>query len=702
MKKSLISFIFLIIFFSGGNSQESLTETGYASSITISITLCDTTWREYMQILLNGENYPLDSLTGSNVIVLENYPYSHINLMVSAPLNETYWGVIPANPNHHCHILTMCIVRPPRNLYVNPLTLESTWDPPQLSALDESFEGSFFPPLGWQNNSSGIGWFRTENGSSTTWQIPPWNSFYACTNDSLTGNFNNGSVDYLINPGLDLRHKDDYRMTFNSYFDGSNGQKAYIEYCHPDNLWIWDTLHHMIPSPYWHELEIDLSGFSGPGTEPVWIAFHSDDQGGDGSGWAVDNVRVFSPDPPTPVLNYQIFLDNQLVGITEDTYFQLPYIPYGEEHTVCVKALYSGGISSGDYYTLISRNLFSPSCFYQADTGSRPMIICPPLDSNGVVPDNHIGYNLYHDGSFICFLPPETTSFHPWYDYNLSNPGGYDYQLTALYDLEPYGFPGETGESSPISAIYTFSYGFSLPFTEDWSSGSFDENNWEVDGSNWTISGSVGNPPPSAVFNWDPVQTEYSMILESYPLLGDSINGGEIYLDFDLKLSVFQPTGSEKMHIMVWNWTSQSWHIVKTLSNAEGDIPWTTNKVDITPYAVGEVFKIAFLAEGENSINIVSWHIDNINVCRRFMGLDEKAMESLHVYPNPSGDLFHIIAPEAIRSLRLYNCTGLPVYSKEIKAKNYVLEVQDYPAGVYLLRLDTENSTISRKVVITR
>ncbi|MFO7615169.1 MAG: T9SS type A sorting domain-containing protein [Bacteroidales bacterium] len=346
--------------------------------------------------------------------------------------------------------------------------------------------------------------------------------------------------------------------------------------------------------------------------------------------------------------------------------------------------------------------LISPSCFYQADTGSRPMIVCPPLDSNGVVYYNHIGYNLYRDGSFICYLTPETTSFHPYECEYLTEPGAYTYHITAIFDLEPYGFPGETGESSPISAIYIYSFGFSLPFTEDWLSGNFDENNWEVDGSNWTISGSVGNSPPSAVFNWNPVQTNYSMILESYPLLGNSMNSGEIYLDFDLKLSVFQPTGSEKMHIMVWNWTSQSWHIVKTLSNAEGDIPWTTNKVNITPLAAGEVFKIAFVAEGENSQNIESWHIDNINVCRRFMGLDEKAVDYLHIYPNPSGDLFHIIAPEAIRSLRLYNCTGLPVYSKEIKAKNYVLEVQDYPSGVYLMRLEMKKGTISRKVVINR
>lgn len=548
--------------------------------------------------------------------MLKNYPYPYIDLMVSAPLNETYWGVIPANHNHHYIILTMCIVRPHRNLYVNPLTLESTWDPPQLSALDETFEGSFFPPSGWQNNSAGIGWFRTENGSSTTWQIPLWNSLYACSNDSLIGNFNNGSIDYLINPGLDLRHKDDYRMTFNSYFDGSNGQKAYIEYCYPDNLWVWDTLHHMTPYPYWQELEIDLSGFSGPGTELVWLAFHSDDQGGDGSGWAVDNVRVFSPDPPSPVLNYRIFIDDQLVGITEDTHFQLPSIPYGEEHTVCVKALYFGGISSGDYFTFISMNLFPPSCFYQADTGSRPLIVCPPLDSNGLVYYNHIGYNLYRDGSIVCYLTPETTSFHPYECDYLPTPGVYAYTLTAIFDLTPYGFPGETGESSEILSIYTYSNGFSLPFTEDWSSGNFDDNLWDAEGPNWAVISQGGNPAPSAEFSWDPIQTDYSWSLESYPLLGDSLAIGSIKLKFDVTLMSYLSTGAERLIVEVWNWQSQTFYPVDTSTNAKGGFNWTRKELDITEHAIGQVFKIRFRAEGENSLHIIYWRIDNLEVYR--------------------------------------------------------------------------------------
>jgi len=444
--------------------------------------------------------------------------------------------------------------------------------------------------------------------------------------------------------------------------------------------------------------------------------------------------------------------------------------------------------------------LISPSYFYQADTGNMPLVFCPPMDTNGVVPFNFLGYYLYLNGDFVDYMPLSITSYDP----GIPSPCLLIYALTAVYDLTPYGYPYEYAESYPVQAEYKIQYGHSIPFNEDWSSGNFNDNAWEAEGPNWTLNSQSGNPVPSAQFNWDPVQTDYSMILESYPLLGNSMNSGEIYLDFDLKLSVFQPTGNEKMHIMVWNWTSQSWHIVKTLSNAEGDIPWTTNKVDITPYAVGKVFKIAFLAEGENSLNIVSWHIDNINVYRRCMGPDtvyvqvgnpyfnyisvtwpeisydqwiqwdsapdikyalyraddnnpyflraivdqniylddsicnpagfhsykvkalhilendtcesafsfsdaaiclgvnEIAMDSMFIYPNPSGDLFHIIAPETIRSLSMYNCTGLPVYFQEIKAKNYVLEVQDYPAGVYLLRLEMKKGTISRKVVIMR
>jgi len=61
---------------------------------------------------------------------------------------------------------------------------------------------------------------------------------------------------------------------------------------------------------------------------------------------------------------------------------------------------------------------------------------------------------------------------------------------------------------------------------------------------------------------------------------------------------------------------SQEWSTVAEYSNADGDIPWTSEHLNIKAYAMDKVFKIRFHAMGVNSIDILSWFVDNIHVYR--------------------------------------------------------------------------------------
>jgi hypothetical protein len=284
---------------------------------------------------------------------------------------------------------------------------------------------------------------------------------------------------------------------------------------------------------------------------------------------------------------------------------------------------------------------YQPACFYQADTGNMPLIMCPPLDSTGAIPENFLGFNLYLDGYLVNFLPPSTTSYILLVD----QPGIYSCWLTAVYDLSPFGYPNETGESPPLFTEYIVRWGYPLPFLETWALGNFDDNNWLSDGPNWTITGQSGNPSPSAEFTWDPIQSDYSMSLESFPLQADSMTEGQISLDFDIKLISVVPTGTEQLLVQVWNWESQVWATVKTYSNQEGYFDWISEHLDITNLAMHQIFKIRFLAQGENSINILSWFLDNIHVyraCNPPLNLDATLAY------NPFGMVLNWESPEGI------------------------------------------------------
>jgi len=581
--------------------------------LTINVDLCDTTWPDLTEVTLEGSSYPYwsYSLNGSGALLFEEVFEGYYTITATAPgnsayvLENVYW-----NDDSTINISLICPHYPARNTFADPVTLHASWDPPQVVMLDDDFEQDGFPPPGWQALSDGNGWFRTTDGSGAGWNIPGWDSYYACTNDLLVGE-NNGSTDYLIMPVLDLRYTYNFILSFNSYFDGSNGQEAFAEYSMDgDPYWdIWDQIE---PSTSWEYIELDLSAFSGPESEPVWFAFHADDNGQDASGWAIDGVRVYSPDPPASLIDYYVYLDDSLIAITDTTSINLPVLSYGQEYTLCVKSHYPSGLSEAECTTFTSVYLYPPSCFYQADTGNQPLIICPPLDSTGAVPFNFMGYNLHLNGSFITFLPSSTTTYDPEWP----SPIHTDAELTGVFDLTPFGFPGETGESMPQWTNYIMRWGYPLDFLENWSLGNFDENNWTAEGPNWSITGQVGNPSPAAEFTWDPIQNDYSMSLESYPFLADSMFAGQIYLDFDIKLDAVMPTGNEFLFVQVWNWESQAWSTAKTYLNDYGSFGWVSEHLEITDYAINKVFKIRFTAQGESSVNLLWWLVDNIHVYR--------------------------------------------------------------------------------------
>jgi hypothetical protein len=244
-----------------------------------------------------------------------------------------------------------------------------------------------------------------------------------------------------------------------------------------------------------------------------------------------------------------------------------------------------------------------------------------PGGGGGVVPENLIGYKLYRDMNNIAYIPyNEEDTTHYW-DFDLE-PMCFDYDVTAIYDLTPYGFPGDTGESMYEGTYEAcVEYGWPLPFVEEWNTGSFDPNLW-TNGENWVVNGQIGNPEPSSEFKWDPVLTDYRSSLTSYPIDGmyhpgtqDPYIDGRIWFEFEISLNDVNMTGLEFLHVEIWN--DGTWFNITTFSSADGSFDWMPNRFDISNKAFGKIFKIRFTAEGTNSSDILSWFVDNVNIYRQ-------------------------------------------------------------------------------------
>ncbi|MCK9292305.1 MAG: choice-of-anchor D domain-containing protein [Bacteroidales bacterium] len=150
-----------------------------------------------------------------------------------------------------------------------------------------------------------------------------------------------------------------------------------------------------------------------------------------------------------------------------------------------------------------------------------------------------------------------------------------------------------------------------IPFMEDWSSGSFDTQQWVFDQeqTNWRIQANSGNPAPTARFNFSPIANDYSYSLIS-PRIQIPPNTQRLIVSYDLKLSDFQSEGTEWIKVHIWD--GQDWQQINEVPNT-GSTAWDTYQFDVSEYVAQET-RLRFEATGSNSSMISNWEVDNISL----------------------------------------------------------------------------------------
>jgi len=226
-----------------------------------------------------------------------------------------------------------------------------------------------------------------------------------------------------------------------------------------------------------------------------------------------------------------------------------------------------------------------------------------------------LGYNLTRDGTPLPYINnPNTLSYM---DNNL-NPGIYHYLLTSYWDVTPiYPLHDNSAPVGPV--IVNINYGRPLPFYEPWDMGTFDFNAWTHVG-NWSITSGFGNPAPCADFSWQPQLTNYNDSLACPTLSAAAYSCAKIYLDYDYQLIDRNHTGAE--FLTVEQLLNGTWKKIDEYSN-NGNVNWTSKHFELKQ-TEGKAFKIRFRAHGANSLDILHWYVDNINVyaiCNRPIAL---------------------------------------------------------------------------------
>lgn len=89
---------------------------------------------------------------------------------------------------------------------------------------------------------------------------------------------------------------------------------------------------------------------------------------------------------------------------------------------------------------------------------------------------------------------------------------------------------------------------------------------------------------------------------------------------------------------------------------------------------------------------------DFTTIVETVTGVPELSNESINLVPNPVTDGFYINYPEGIGSVTINDMNGRQLYTKSIKANEYI-PLTTFSPGIYIVRIITLNGTFEKKIV---
>ena len=135
-----------------------------------------------------------------------------------------------------------------------------------------------------------------------------------------------------------------------------------------------------------------------------------------------------------------------------------------------------------------------------------------------------------------------------------------------------------------------------------------------------------------------------------------------------------------------------------TLMDFSSVATYTTNMtipVDAS-YNVDNCAVIVFLQ------NMVTGHIQQVSKQNLFSvsSVENNTEFATVVFPNPANDILTIAADENINNIEVISMTGQVVYNENVSAQNLRLNVNDFAAGVYFVKVYTNSEVTIHKVTI--
>ncbi len=610
----------------------------------------------------------------------------------------------------------------------------------QTNILTEDFESASLttPPAGWTTSSNGVGWKFGNNLGSQYWAIPS-HTKYAASNDDAAGNSNDGSVDYLISPVLDLSPYTAVFLKFSSFFNGAYHETATLEGS-SDGGNTWNLIYTVSPADDWQELIVPLGNLAGQSN--VKIRFHANDEGYWASGFAVDDVLIYEPVAYDVALisintaNYVISGNTSITGTLTNL---------GQTNLTEVDVMWS--IDGGTNFTTdhLSGLNVAPGASYDF-THSTPIDMSATHGYNVMVklanPNNNTDENLGDNTltKLISSLSQIPTKRIVGEEAGGTWCGWCPRGLVALKDMEHY-YPnnwigiavhnGDPMQQNEYNNALTSHRG-----SNSFPGGMIDRKGGDIDPGDFSDVFQERSSELTPVeidfnnINWDSASNELSFDVTAtfYTNFTGDFRINAIITEDNVH-GTSSDWGQHNYYSNQYNlidWEGINWknlpstvpasdmvynHVGRSLlggwDGSPNSIPSTITNG--TVYSQHYSYTVPSTSD-INNINIVGIVIDQNNgniingnkTSLNFTGIENNAfVKNINIYPNPNNGQFTIKNVEGIQ-IDIYNVVGTRVYHEIKSPLNIQIDLKNLAKGIYIAKFSKNAKTGIKKILINK
>jgi hypothetical protein len=500
----------------------------------------------------------------------------------------------------------------------------------------------------------------------------------------------------------------------------------------------------------WYETMVDLSAYAG---QTVLVAFNN--VGDDNAQVNLDNVfigestkdagtRIVSSIPDLDsklkslpkdyiydykgvkdLLGYNVYRNDMLIGYTTEMSYYDEDLTSGT-YTYCVSAVYDDGESQAicaDPVTVEQPYFPAPTNL----TGPDQVSLGEPIDLTWDEPGtsgwmqwddgvNVNGIGLTNGGTFYVASHWEPSDLVPYAGMYISKIVFYYNVTTSKADFVLKVWKGANASTELLSQVIT-------PEAE-WNEIILDTP-VQIDGSQdlWfgyevtTVSGEFPagvDAGPAVVGKGDMISLDGSSWGSLYELTGGSLDGNwnlSAYVSLTAKGAVAVPLEkttisnpapaefvSVATHPVTPSFTPSEKGFTHYNIYRDGTVIGTSTETSYTDTGYGnegvyEYYVTAVYDEGESDPS-------NTHVVNVITGLEENTVSGLKLYPNPARDYLNIRADAVINTVQVLNFAGQLILNESVNSSSYRINVSNLRAGVYMIRIETEEGTTTQRIVV--